>query len=192
MTFQRNLFMIGPMGAGKTTIGKRLARELGLRFVDLDQAIEEHTGASIPLIFDIEGEAGFRKRESEQLRRLVQEDQILLATGGGAILAEENRKLLRDHGLVIYLKTSVDEQLRRLRHDRNRPLLQTADRRERLQKIARERNPLYEQTADLILHSSGESVGHMAHKALRLIRTCAPTYLPHKENAHAPSGHTAG
>lgn len=192
MKTQRNLFIIGPMGAGKTTIGKRLAQALDLRFIDLDHAIEAHTGASIPLIFDIEGEAGFRNRETDMLRQCVQENQILLATGGGAILREENRQLLRDHGLVIYLKTPVEEQIRRLRHDRNRPLLQTPDRLEKLHAMARERNPLYEQTADLILHSSGESVGHMAHKALRLIRTCAPSYLPDKENRHATPGHSPG
>ncbi len=192
MAFKRNLFIIGPMGAGKTTIGKRLARELKLEFIDLDQAIESHTGASIPLIFDIEGEAGFRRRESDLLRRLVSREGILLATGGGAILAEENRHLLRDNGLVIYLKTPVDEQLRRLKHDRSRPLLQAADRRERLLQMAQQRNPLYEQTADLIIHSSGESAGHMTHKALRLIRTCAPGYLPSKETKHASSGHSPG
>ncbi len=192
MAFKRNLFLIGPMGAGKTTVGKRLARELDLHFIDLDQAIENHTGAPIPLIFELEGEAGFRKREAEQLARAAQGEQQLIATGGGAVLLEENRNRMRQNGLVLYLKTSVDEQLRRLRHDKKRPLLQGPDRRAQLLAIARERNPLYEETADLIVHSSGESVDHMARKALRLIQTCAPRYLPHGDRTHAPSGHTSG
>lgn len=150
-----NLFLIGPMGAGKTSIGRHLARHLGLRFIDLDVELEARTGASITLTFEIEGEAGFRKRESDLLGELVHQCGIVLSTGGGAVLDPANRNLLRDHGFVVWLDTDVDTQLNRLHADRQRPLLQFADRRERLLKMAEQRNPLYAQTADLRISACG-------------------------------------
>jgi shikimate kinase len=150
-----NLFLVGPMGAGKTSIGRRLAGMLEMPFVDLDHAIEERSGASIALTFELEGEAGFRRRESELLDELVQQHGIVLSTGGGAVIAAANRDLLRNHGFVIWLDTDVNAQLNRLRNDRKRPLLSVSDRRARLEQLAIERNPLYQDTADLRVSASG-------------------------------------
>ncbi|HET8940831.1 MAG TPA: shikimate kinase [Rudaea sp.] len=162
-----NLFFVGPMGAGKTTIGRRTAALLGLPFFDLDHEIEAHCGADVPLIFDIEGESGFRHRESMVLADYVTHDGIALATGGGAVLAEKNRQLLREHGFVVYLETTVEEQLQRLSRDRKRPLLAAPDRRERLLALAAEREPLYHEVADFILPSG--HVGSTAQVANRLV-----------------------
>lgn len=150
MTSQR-LFLVGPMGAGKTSVGKRLAQALELSFVDSDQVIVERTGASIPLIFDIEGEAGFRRREEAVIDELTALDGIVLATGGGAILAAASRERLRARGTVIYLETTIEQQLERTRHDRNRPLLQTENPRARLEELMRIRAPLYREIADVIV-----------------------------------------
>jgi shikimate kinase len=149
-----NLFFIGPMGAGKTTIGRRVAGHLGLPFHDLDHEIEAHTGAAIPLIFELEGEAGFRQRESSVLAEFAAHDGIVLATGGGAVLAAENRERLRERGFVVYLEASLEDQLARLARDRKRPLLVAPDRRERLRDLAAVRNPLYRDTADLVVPAS--------------------------------------
>lgn len=149
-----NLFFVGPMGAGKTTIGRRVAGLLGLPFFDLDHEIEAHTGAAIPLIFDVEGEAGFRERERAVLAELAARDGIALATGGGAVLAEENRRCLHRRGFVVYLETTIDDQLARLARDRKRPLLAASDRRERLRALAAVRNPLYQAIADLTVPAS--------------------------------------
>jgi shikimate kinase len=146
-----NLFFVGPMGAGKTTIGRRAAELLGLPFFDLDHAIEEHCGADIPLIFELEGESGFRHRESALLAEFAARDGIALATGGGAVLAEDNRRLLKQRGFVVYLETTIDDQLKRLARDRKRPLLAAPDRRERLQALATQRDPLYRDVADFTL-----------------------------------------
>jgi len=144
-----NLFFVGPMGAGKTTIGRRVAELLGLAFFDLDHEIEMHTGATIPLIFDLEGEAGFRERERAQLAELAARSGVVLSTGGGAVLDAENRRCLRERGFVVYLETTVDQQLSRLARDRHRPLLATPDRHERLLALAAARDPLYREVADL-------------------------------------------
>lgn len=154
----QRIFLIGPMGAGKSTIGRRLARALGLRFLDSDQEIQRQTGVDIPLIFELEGEAGFRRREQAMIHELTERDGIVLATGGGAILSEDNRRRLRDQGLVVYLETSVDEQLRRTRNNRNRPLLQTPDPRARLEDLMRQREPLYRETAHLAVSTEGGSI----------------------------------
>lgn len=146
-----NLFFVGPMGAGKTTIGRRAAELLGLPFFDLDHAIEEHCGADIPLIFEVEGEAGFRHRESGLLAEFAARDGVALATGGGAVLVEENRRILKRRGFVVYLETTIEEQLKRLARDRKRPLLAAPDRRERLQSLAAQREPLYRDVADFTL-----------------------------------------
>jgi shikimate kinase len=145
-----NIFLVGPMGSGKTTIGARLARKLDLEFYDCDQEIEARSGASVTLIFEIEGEKGFRQRESRMLRELAGRDRVLIATGGGSVMDESNQALLREHGIVVYLRTSVTQQLERLRRDRSRPLLQTRNRELKLKEMADIRNPLYESVADLV------------------------------------------
>jgi shikimate kinase len=158
-----SLFLVGPMGAGKTTIGKRLARRLGYEFRDCDRILEQRTGVDIPLIFELEGEEGFRDRESALLDELTQESGIVLATGGGAVLRPENRAHLLCRGFVVHLGTSVEEQLRRTEHDSNRPLLQTPDRRACLEKLKRTRDPLYREVADLSISTDGRR----AHKVVQ-------------------------
>ncbi|WHZ19699.1 MAG: Shikimate kinase I [Rhodanobacteraceae bacterium] len=157
-----NLFLIGPMGAGKSSIGRRLAEHFGMPCIDLDAAVEQRTGTSVATIFEIEGEAGFRRRESAMLAELAQRDGIVLATGGGAVLASANRALLHERGFVVWLETSVEQQLRRLVRDRQRPLLDAPDRRERLEQLARVRDPLYREIADFAVASEGESCQHAA------------------------------
>ncbi|MFW9604983.1 MAG: shikimate kinase AroK [Pseudomonas sp.] len=149
----RNLILVGPMGAGKSTIGRLLAKELQLPFKDSDKEIEERTGANIPWIFDVEGEAGFREREQSALAELCQEEGLVLATGGGAVLREENRRALREGGCVIYLHASVEQQLERTSRDRNRPLLQTENPGDVLRKLFTLRDPLYRDVADLIIET---------------------------------------
>jgi len=153
-----NVYLIGPMGSGKTTIGQRLAKLLDLEFLDSDHEIQKQTGASASLIFDLEGEEGFRKRETAMLEKLVARENILLATGGGAIIREENRGLLKHSGLIVYLRTSVQQQIRRLSFDKSRPLLQSGDREEKLTRLAKERNPLYEELADLTFPSQNRGL----------------------------------
>jgi shikimate kinase len=145
------IFLVGPMGAGKTSIGKRLARALRLRFVDCDHEIEQRTGATIPLIFEIEGEAGFRSREKRVVEEVTREDGVVVATGGGAVLDPENRAWLRERGFVVYLHAPLEHLLARTRGDSNRPLLQTGDRVKRMQEILQQREPLYREVADLIV-----------------------------------------
>lgn len=164
-----NLFLIGPMGAGKSSLGRRLGEHFGMPCIDLDDAIEERTGASIATIFEVEGEPGFRRRESEMLAELAVRDGIVLATGGGAVLASENRALLRTHGFVVWLDIDVDQQLSRLARDRKRPLLDAPDRRERLTQLARARNPIYRELADLTVPSLGESSEHAAARIADLL-----------------------
>ena len=161
MALAENIFLIGPMGAGKSTIGRHLSQALGCEFQDSDREIEDRTGANIALIFDLEGEAGFRKREREMLDELTRLQGIVLATGGGAILDPINRKRLVSRGKVIYLHTSVDQQLRRAGWDRNRPLLQTEDPRNRLIELMSIREPLYREIADLVVVTSGRSVKYV-------------------------------
>ena len=162
---KQNIFLIGPMGSGKTTIGKLLANMLNLDFYDCDHELEQLTGASVNLIFDVEGEEGFRSREKCLLKQLAAKNGVLIATGGGTVCNEENRRTLRSQGFVVYLKTSVDNQLKRLSHDKSRPLLQTADKRQRLQDLARIRNPLYDATADLVF-STRDTSAHVSADAL--------------------------
>ena len=148
-----NIYLIGPMGSGKTTIGQRVAKQLKMEFVDCDRNMEKQTGASVNLIFDVEGESGFRTRESKMLKALTSRHNVLVATGGGTVLREENRELLKRTGLVVYLQTSVNQQLHRLRLDRTRPLLQEGNRRQKLTRLAAARNPVYEELADLVFTS---------------------------------------
>lgn len=182
---RQNIFLIGPMGSGKTTIGKQLARKFGLDFYDCDHELERLTGASVNLIFDLEGEAGFRIREKQMLDTLTSKSGVLVATGGGAICNEDNRRVLRSRGFVVFLKTSVENQLRRLSHDKSRPLLQAEDREQRLRALSRVRNPLYAETADLIFSTRNASI-HVTTRALAaaIARRQNP---PDTENPHAVS-----
>lgn len=154
----RNVFLVGPMGAGKTTVGRRLAQSLGWDFFDSDEEVERRTGTRISIIFEIEGEAGFRQREHRTLLDLAARPGAVIATGGGAVLLPENRELLRRHGIVVYLRTSVAEQLRRTRGSSHRPLLNDDDPERRLRELARVREPLYEAVADIIVDSPGRKV----------------------------------
>lgn len=157
------------MGAGKTTVGRRLAAHFGLPFLDLDAEIETHTGVNVPLIFDIEGEPGFRRRESALLAECSEREGVVLATGGGAILDAGNRTRLATRGFVVWLQTDVAQQLHRLERDRHRPLLQSADRRERLETMARMRDPLYASIADLVVPSHSQTPAHAAEQIARLL-----------------------
>lgn len=146
------------MGAGKTTMGRQIAKRLNMDFEDSDHAIQEHTGADIPLIFEKEGEDGFRKREIQSIDELTQRKNLVLATGGGAVLAEENRQHLRNRGIVIYLHSDIKHLLERVRHDKNRPLLQTADPAATLREIMVIREPLYRETADIVINTGQQSI----------------------------------
>jgi len=161
-----NVYLVGMMGAGKTTVGRTLARRLKLRFVDSDQEIEARCGVKIPVIFEIEGEAGFRAREAQALAELTQLHGIVLATGGGVVLNEENRRLLAAHGTVIYLRATPEHLYERVRQDRNRPLLATGDPLSRLRELYRERDPLYRAVADLVVDTGRQSVQVLARGLL--------------------------
>ena len=153
-----NIILVGMMGAGKTTVGKLLAKQFGKTFIDSDEEIQRRTGVTIPHIFDVEGEAGFRVRESGVIQELLKQDNIVLATGGGAILSEQNRPMMKQNGVVVYLKSSVYDLWQRTRHDHNRPLLQTDNPRAKLQELHDLRDPLYTETADIIIHTGKQSV----------------------------------
>jgi shikimate kinase len=146
---ERSIFLVGPMGAGKSTIGKLLAAELRLPFADSDKVLEDRTGADIPWIFDVEGEAGFRRRESEVLQDLCTGPVQVVATGGGIVLLEENRRYLKTHGLVVYLQASIEQLLERTSKNSNRPLLNVKDPRARIVELVNERDPLYREVADI-------------------------------------------
>jgi len=162
-----SIFLTGPMGSGKSTIGRHLAQQLAMPFHDSDHEIERRTGVDIPLIFELEGETGFRKRESEVIDALTRLPDIVLATGGGAILDPGNRERLGDRGTVIYLHTSVDQQLSRTAHDRNRPLLQTPDPRATLEELLAIRDPLYREIADLVIETDSMRVRDVAREIIR-------------------------
>jgi shikimate kinase len=152
-----NLILVGMMGSGKTTMGRALAKHLGKVFVDSDEEIIKRTGVTVPHIFDVEGEAGFRLREAAAIRELVGRDNLVLATGGGAVLEEQNRGMLQQNGIVIYLKASVHDLWQRTRHDRNRPLLQTDNPHAKLTELFHQRDPLYRQVSDIIVQSGKQS-----------------------------------
>ena len=153
-----NIILVGMMGSGKTTVGRLLARQLGKNFIDSDEEILKRTGVTIQHIFDVEGEAGFRQRESGIVQELLQRNDIVLATGGGAVLDEHNRRMMRENGTVVYLKSGVHDLWQRTRHDRSRPLLQTADPRAKLHELFEQRNPLYTETADIVIHTGKQNV----------------------------------
>lgn len=169
MNPSRNLFMIGATGAGKTSIGRHLGKHYGCPFVDLDHEIEQHAGVSASTIFEIEGEAGFRKRESLLVDRCSRRNGIILATGAGAVLASSNREHLAARGFVVWLQTTIDQQLERLRQDRSRPLLDGADRRLRLQAMADEREPLYRAIADLVIASAPGSLAAVSTHCIAMV-----------------------
>jgi shikimate kinase len=160
------LFLIGPMGAGKTAIGRELARQLDLEFLDADHEIERRTGADIALIFEKEGEAGFRRREREVIEDLTQRPRLVLATGGGAILDPANREALKSRGFVIYLKASLDAQAARTAQNRNRPLLETTDRQARLKQLFETREPLYEALAELTVETDSGQVKQISQRII--------------------------
>lgn len=166
-----NIILIGPMGAGKTSVGRQLAKALDRPFYDSDQEIVRRTGVDIPTIFDIEGEAGFRVRERNILSELVHKDGIVLATGGGAVLMEENRQLLRRHGVVIYLQAPVTMLVKRTARDRNRPLLQTEDPEQRIRELLELREPLYRETATYTVSTNRQSVRQVVKQIIRHLET---------------------
>jgi shikimate kinase len=166
-----NIFFIGLMGAGKTTIGKLLAKQLGKTFFDTDQEIEKRTGVKIPVIFDLEGEQGFRKRETAVIKDLSQQQNIIMATGGGAVIVAENREYLKTNGTVIYLRANVQDLWHRTRNDKHRPLLQNVDIRVKLEQLFTERNPLYTQTATHIVDTGNQPVAAILAKIDVLLKS---------------------
>ncbi|RPI46534.1 MAG: shikimate kinase [Betaproteobacteria bacterium] len=168
-----NIYLVGLMGAGKTSVGRILAKRLGKTFIDSDHEIEQRTGVRVPVIFEIEGEAGFRKRESSVVQELVQLSEIVLATGGGVVLDPENRRALRSTGTVIYLRAAPTELWARTRHDRNRPLLQTANPLAKLEELHRSRDPLYREAAHLIVDTGSQAIRTLVSRLERELRARA-------------------
>ena len=170
MAEKRNIFLIGPMGAGKSTSGRQLAQLLGMEFLDSDNEIEQRAGADISWIFDVEGENGFRKREERIINELTQKQGIVLSTGGGAIISKETRNHLSARGIVVYLETTVDKQHQRTLRDKKRPLLQdVADPRQVLEDLAKVRNPLYQEIADITMSTDEQNAKTMASQLINLL-----------------------
>lgn len=165
-----NIFFVGLMGAGKTTVGRALARALDKTFYDTDHEIERRTGVRVPVIFELEGEAGFRKRETAMIEELSQLPNIVLATGGGAVLLPQNRAVMRSHGQVVYLRANVHELWLRTRNDKNRPLLQNGDPRTKLEQLFAVRDPLYREVATHIVDTGGQPVSAIVHQIEALLR----------------------
>lgn len=165
------IFLVGPPGAGKTTIGRRLARLRALEFVDSDHEIEACCGVDIPYIFEIEGEAGFRRREAKMIDRLTQRDDIVLATGGGSVLMDDNRAYLASRGYVIYLHATLEQQLQRTRNSQGRPLLNAGNRKQTLTTLFQTRDPLYREIADLIVETRGRAAKAVAQDIHRHLNT---------------------
>ena len=161
------VFLVGPMGAGKSTIGKYLAQQLNLQFADTDSEIEARTGADIPWIFDVEGEQGFRDREQQAVEEMTQWDNVLLATGGGVVMRQENRRVLAARGFVVYLHATVEEQVLRTHRDKRRPLLQADDPEQVLRDLMLARDPLYREIADHVINTDGCSPRTVAQNLVR-------------------------
>jgi shikimate kinase len=173
MEGSRNIYLVGLMGAGKTTVGRQLAQRLGKAFYDTDHEIEHRTGVRVATIFEIEGEPGFRARESQALEALAQREDVVLATGGGIVLRPENRAQLKAHGFVIYLCAQPRDLWARTRHDKSRPLLQTDDPLKRLEELYALRDPLYREVADLVMDTGRQSVSTLVGQILkRLPEAC--------------------
>ncbi|MFC3093755.1 shikimate kinase AroK [Alteromonas sediminis] len=169
MAEKRNIFLVGPMGAGKSTIGRHLADELHLEFFDSDQEIEKRTGADISWIFDLEGEEGFRKREENVINELTDKQGIVLATGGGSVVSKIVRNRLSARGIVVYLQTTIDKQVSRTQRDKRRPLLQNDDPEQVLRDLAESRNPLYEEVADYVVETDDQSARAVANQIINKI-----------------------
>ncbi len=172
------IFLVGMMGAGKTTIGRGLARALSRHFVDVDQLIEARCGVRIPTIFELEGEPGFRRRETWVIDECSRSSGVVLATGGGAVMAEANRRMLRERGKVIYLRARAEDLYQRTRHDRNRPLLQTANPLAKISELLTQREPLYEEIADLVIDTGKTSVPRLVNRILPLLLSCDKQITP--------------
>ncbi len=170
MVSKHNIFLIGPMGSGKTAVGRHLARMLHFTFHDSDSDIEAKTGVDIAFIFDKEGEAGFRVRERESIGRLTRLESIVLATGGGAVIEEDNRRVLAERGVVVYLATSIDQQLERTRHGRHRPLLNDTDPEQKLHDLMLRRAALYSVIADITVSTDGRRVQLVAEEIHHKLR----------------------
>lgn len=176
MSLPERVVLIGPMGAGKSTIGRMLAKELGYRFVDSDRIIEERCGANIPWIFDVEGESGFRQRETAMLDELSGATGTVLATGGGAVMRPENHTLLKKGAVVVYLKTSIEQQVERTRKDRNRPLLQNEDPEGVLRALFAVRDPLYTKLADIVMFTDRKSPRLVVRQLVNRINPKTPRH----------------
>ena len=161
MNNRNNIYLVGLMGAGKTTVGRQLAKRLGRQFYDSDHEIVQRTGVPIPTIFEIEGETGFRRRETQMMDELTLEPDIVIATGGGVVIAPENRALMRERGVVVYLNVPPQILYERTRHDRNRPLLQVENPRQRIDELYRQRDPLYREVAHIIVDGGRTNPGTM-------------------------------
>jgi len=164
------IIFVGPMGAGKTTIGRQVAKSLGRKFFDSDKEIEKRTGASIPLIFELEKEEGFRKREAAMVKELAGRENIVIATGGGAVLKKQNRDTMHKLGYVIYLCAPVEQLVHRTARDKNRPLLQTGNPKKTIKDLLKLRDPLYREVADLVLETDGLSVTQVVSKLKKLLK----------------------
>jgi len=180
MSKANNIFLIGPMGAGKTTIGRHLATLLHKQFVDVDHEIEKRTGVTIHVIFEIEGEVGFRQRESTLVAELSRDQDIVLATGGGAVLLEENRKVLKERGTVVYLQADIETLVERTRRDRNRPLLQTDNPRGKIEELLRQREPIYREVADVVVDTGQRAPASVARDIATRIKTLTTNENPER------------
>lgn len=167
----KNIIFVGPMGAGKTTIGRQIAKALGRTFYDSDNEIEKRTGVTIPLIFELEKEQGFRIRESAMIKELLSKDNIVLATGGGAILSEKNRRIMSDHGYVVYLCAPLEQLVRRTARDKNRPLLQTKNPKKTIEDLLTIRDPLYRDVADHVLETDKFTVRQVVSRLQKIIKS---------------------
>ena len=171
MKKENNIFLVGLMGSGKTTIGKIIAKKLNYKFIDSDALIEEKTGVKVPLIFEYEGEAGFRKRETKILSEIIKMNSIVLATGGGIILSKTNRQLLTKSSVVIYLNATIKELVKRLANDKDRPLIQNVDKETKLRELIERRGSLYESIADYIIQTKEKRASEIANEIILNLRT---------------------